>query len=160
MANQINWKVVDATDMIMGRMCSQVAKLSLLGEHILILNAKDAVVSGRRNQILAKYVHLKKIRNLSNPRRGPFHSSRPDTFLRQKIKFMLPKNIRGRDSLKRVHVYIAGVPDVKAAKYKHQEPITFQKASADQLGHRFITIADICYNMGWGGGSRENIKSI
>jgi large subunit ribosomal protein L13 len=159
MAKTINWKEVDATDMIMGRMCSKIAKLCLLGEHILIINAKDAVVSGRRNQVLAKYVHLRHIRTANNPRKGPFHDSRPDTFIRQKVKGMLPKNDRGVEALRRIHVYIAGVPEVKATKYSSKEPITFRKVSAEQLGHSYVTVADICSNMGWSGASRENIKS-
>lgn len=153
---KIEWKIIDATDIIMGRMCSQLAKLAILGEYIVIINAKDAVISGRRNQILAKYVHLRRdIRNASNPRRGPFHGSRPDTFLRQKIKFMLPKNIRGRDAFKRVHVYIAGIPKNKENKYIHSEPIVVRNASAERLQHKFITIADVCTNMGWTGESRK-----
>ena len=146
---KINWKVVDATEMIVGRMCSQVAKLALLGEHILITNAKEAVISGRRNQILEKYVHLRHIRNLSNPRRGPFHNSRPDTFIRQKIKFMLPNNQRGADALKRVHVYITKIPKAKKNKYQHSEPITFQKSSVEDLRRKYITVGDICDHMGW-----------
>lgn len=147
---QPEWKILDAADMIMGRMCSQVAKLALLGEHIVIINAKDAVISGRRNQILAKYVHLRRdIRNLSNPRRGPFHNSRPDTFLRQKIRFMLPKNHRGREALKRVHVYITGIPSIKASKYENAEPIIVRNASKERLSHKYVTIEDVCNNMGW-----------
>lgn len=148
MAN-INWKVVDATDMILGRMCSQIAKLALLGEHIVITNAKNAVISGRRNQILEKYVHLRHIRNLSNPRRGPFHSSRPDTFLRQKIRFMLPKNQRGADALTRVHVFINDIPKQLSNKYQNNEPITFMKSSVENLRRKYITVEDICNNMGW-----------
>ncbi len=148
MAN-INWKVVDATDMIVGRMCSRIAKLILLGEHVVITNAKDAVMSGRRNQILERYVHLRHIRNLSNPRRGPFHNSRPDTFLRQKIRFMLPKNARGAEALKRVHVYIEQIPKAKQNKYQSNEPITFVKSSVDDLRRKYITVEDICNHMGW-----------
>ena len=159
MADKINWKIVDATDLIMGRLSSQVAKLALNGNYIVVINAKDAVVSGRRNEILAKYVHLRKIRNLANPNRGPFHNSRPDTFLRQKMRFMLPKNRRGQEALKRIHVYIAGIPQAKTTNYTNQEPITFIKMSADRLGHKYVTIADICMNMGWTGQSRENIIS-
>ena len=149
MADKINWKVLDATDLIMGRMCSQIAKLLLLGEHIVIINSKDAVISGRRNQILAKYVHLRKIRNLSNPKRGPFHFSRPDTFLRQKIRFMLPKNNRGAEALKRIHTFIVGIPSAKSEKFSNQEPIVVRKASAERLRHKYITIEDVCNNMGW-----------
>ena len=49
-----NWKVVDATDMIMGRMCSQIAKLALLGEHIVVINSRHAIISGNRSQLLEK----------------------------------------------------------------------------------------------------------
>lgn len=146
---KINWKIVDATDMIVGRMCSQIAKLALLGEHIVVTNAKNAVISGRRNQILEKYVHLRHIRNLSNPRRGPFHNSRPDTFIRQKIRFMLPSNQRGADALKRVHVYIAKIPKAKKNKYLENEPITFQKSSVEDLRRKYVTVEDICDHMGW-----------
>ena len=144
-----SWKKIDATELIMGRMCSQVAKLALLGEHIVIINAKDAVISGRRNQILEKYVHLRHIRNLSNPRRGPFHNSRPDTFLRQKMRFMLPKNFRGAEALKRIHVYIAGIPSVKTETYNKAEPIVVRKASSERLSHKYVTVEDVCNNMGW-----------
>ena len=144
-----NWKIIDATDMIVGRFCSNVAKLAILGENIVVINAKDAIMSGRRNQILAKYVHLRHIRNLSNPRRGPFHSSRPDTFLRQKMRFMMPKNSRGADALKRVHVYIAGIPKAKADRYNNQDPIMFKKCSVERLMNKYITVEDICNHMGW-----------
>lgn len=150
MMQKPDWKIIDATDLIMGRMCSQVAKMALLGDHIVIINAKDAVISGRRNQILAKYVHLrKKVRNLSNPRRGPFHHSRPDTFLRQKIRFMLPKNYRGAEALKRVHVYITSIPKVKESKYGDADPFVVRKASAERLRKKSVTIEDVCNNMGW-----------
>ena len=158
MAN-INWKVVDATDMILGRLCSQIAKMALLGEYIVVTNAKDAVISGNRNQILEKYVHLRHIRNLSNPRRGPFHNSRPDTFLRQKIRFMLPKNQRGAEALSRVHVYITGIPKAKKNKYASNEPVAFVKSSTDDLRRKFITVEDICNNMGWTRKRGENLSA-
>ena len=145
----LEYMVYDAKDKILGRFCSQIAKKALLGEKLVIINAKDAIMSGRRNQILAKYVHLRHIRNLSNPRRGPFHSSRPDTFLRQKMRFMMPKNSRGADALKRVHVYIVGIPNSKAHRYASQDPIMFKKCSVERLKNKYITVEDICNHMGW-----------
>jgi len=148
MANK-SWKVLDASDLIMGRMCSQIAKMALLGEHIVITNTKDVVVSGRRNQILEKYVHLRHIRNLSNPRRGPFHFSRPDTFIRQKFKAMLPKNKRGAEALTRIHCYISSIPNAKEDTYKDGKTSVVRNASSERLRHRFITVGDICDHMGW-----------
>lgn len=154
---QKNWKIIDATDMIMGRMCSQAAKMALLGEHIVIINAKNAIISGRRNQILEKYVHLRHIRNLSNPRRGPFHGSRPDTFIRQKIRFMLPKNARGAEALSRIHIYITKIPKVKRNKYQPNEPVAFLKSSVEDLRRKYVTVEDVCNHMGW---TRKRGESI
>jgi large subunit ribosomal protein L13 len=155
-----NWYIVDAANLIMGRLCSQIAKKLLYGKNIVIINAKDGVISGRRNQVLEKYVHLRHIRTLSNPRRGPFHSSRPDTFLRQKMKFMLPKNIRGREAYQRVQVFIAGIPNAKKEQFGKMEALIIKKASSDRLSRKFVTIADVCMNMGWTGGSRDHISSM
>lgn len=143
------WKIFDAKDQILGRFCSQIAKLALLGEHIVIINGKDAVVSGRRNQILKKYIHLHYIGDIANPHHGPFFNNRPDTFIRQKIRFMLPRRNRGREALGRIHVYISGIPSVKAETYKESEPLHFPHISTENLSHKYITVEDICNVMGW-----------
>lgn len=147
--------IVDATEQIMGRMCTQVAKLAMYGEKIVIINAKDAVISGNKKNIFAKYVHLRHIRTNTNPKAGPFAHSRPDTFLRQKVRFMLPKNIRGRDALHRVHVYIGGIPEQKMKSYHNQETMVLRKSHSDQLWGKYVYISQVCMNMGWTGKSRE-----
>jgi large subunit ribosomal protein L13 len=143
------WKIVDARDQILGRMCSQVAKRALLGERIVIINAQNAIVSGNRNAIVERYVHLRHIRDHANPTHGPFHSSRPDTFIRQKIRYMLPKRPRGRDALRRVHVYISGIPKVKEEAYKNAEKMDIKNASVQHLHGKFMTVREICDQMGW-----------
>lgn len=143
------WKLIDAKDMIVGRFCSQVAKLAVLGEKIVIINAKDAVMSGRRNWILKKYVHMREINNAGNPIWGPFHMNRPDTFLRQRIRQMCPKNARGLAAYKRVHVYISSIPKDKETLYASKEPHSIKYANASQLQHKYITLMDICDNMGY-----------
>lgn len=143
------WKIVDARDQIMGRMCSQVAKRALLGERIVIINAQNAVVSGSHNNILQRYVDLRHVRNLGKPSRGPFHPNRPDTFIRQKIRFMLPKRPRGRDALRRVHVYISGIPKVKEDAYKNAEKMEIKNAAVQDIHGKFLTVREICDQMGW-----------
>jgi large subunit ribosomal protein L13 len=143
------WKIVDANGKILGRLLSQISKLLLLGEHIVIINAKGAVISGRRNQILRLYTHLREIGDNCNPTHGPFHPSRPDLFLRQRVHAMMPKNPRGKAALKRCHVYISGIPAVKEALYAKSEPLTFERCDSSQLAHKFVTVMDICDNMGW-----------
>ena len=44
--------VIDAKNLILGRMASIVAKRLLNGERIIIVNAEKAVISGKRLSIL------------------------------------------------------------------------------------------------------------
>jgi ribosomal protein uL13 len=146
---QITWKIVDAKNMILGRMLTQVAKSALLGEHIVIINCQDTVISGRRNSILNWYLHLQEIGDAANPTRSPHHLHRPDTFVRQRTHFMMPKNFRGIEALKRVHTYISSIPSEKTHLYTKTEPFKLKACSADRLQHHFITIGDLCDNVGW-----------
>ena len=41
----IEYKLIDATDKILGRFCSQIAKKALLGNYVVIINAKNAIFS-------------------------------------------------------------------------------------------------------------------
>lgn len=155
MANKIQWKLVDASDMILGRLCSQVAKQALLGEHIIVTNIQNAIISGRRGFFLEMYIEIKECRNLANPHSGPFHHSRPDSFMRQKLRNMLPKNDRGRDAVRRIHLYICGIPKAKQKNYTNQVEWKVPKASSDRLSQHYITLNDLCTQIGWGGGSRD-----
>jgi ribosomal protein L13 len=76
------WKLIDAKGLILGRMCSHVVKLSEVGQHIVIINGKDAIVSGAKNNINEHYQHYKNIKTRTNPKHGPFRvGSRPDIFV-------------------------------------------------------------------------------
>ncbi|OYT54507.1 MAG: 50S ribosomal protein L13 [Candidatus Altiarchaeales archaeon ex4484_2] len=102
--------IVDAEGSIVGRLASHVAKKALSGEEIIVVNAEKAIISGKKEMILSEERDKQDIRNLGNPRRGPFHQKRPDKYLRKTIRGMLPyKKTRGREAYKRVMVYM-GVP--------------------------------------------------
>ena len=58
--------LLDAKDKILGRFCSQVAKKALLGEQIVIINAKDAIISGTKRSIHEKYLAKLNISKKSN----------------------------------------------------------------------------------------------
>ena len=87
----IDYQLLDATDKILGRFCSQVAKKALLGEYIVIINAQNAIISGTKRDIHEKFLAKLNISTATNPLRGPFHERRPDTFMRRVIKQMLPR---------------------------------------------------------------------
>ena len=144
--------LIDAKNKILGRLCSQVAKKALLGEQIIIINAKEAIISGTKRNIHEKYLSKLNISTATNPRRGPFWPRRPDTFMRNIIKKMLPtKKIRGKDALKRVHVYIGAIPHRYQNKYQKLIPTEIPNAGKQRLSYynKFITLENLCSRIGW-----------
>ena len=66
--------IIDATGLRLGRLASIVAKRSLEGEEIAIVNAEQCVVSGGKARILADYDHKRKRGSREG---GPFYPRRP-----------------------------------------------------------------------------------
>ncbi|MBY9011311.1 MAG: 50S ribosomal protein L13 [Candidatus Lokiarchaeota archaeon] len=144
--------LMDAKDKILGRFCSQVAKKALLGEKIVIINAKDAIISGSKRDIHEKYLSKLNISTATNPRRGPFWPRRPDTFMRNVIKKMLPtKKIRGKEALKRIHVYIGAIPGRFQNKYQTLTPTEIPFSDKKRLSYynKYITLENLCSRIGW-----------
>lgn len=137
--------IIDATDLILGRMASFVAKRLLEGEQVTIVNAERAVISGRRKATLDGYDAWLEIRNLVNPRKGPFHFRRPDDLVRRTVRGMLPfDKPRGRDAYRRLRVHVGVPPEFRGRKLE-----SVPGASLERLGtKRFIRIAEISKHLG------------
>ncbi|MFX0002617.1 MAG: 50S ribosomal protein L13 [Candidatus Hodarchaeota archaeon] len=148
----IEYQLYDATNKILGRFCSIIAKKALLGEFIVIINAKDAIISGTKKDIHENYLAKLKISTATNPRRGPFHERRPDTFMRRMIKQMLPrKKLRGKEAIKRVHVYISDIPERYKNKYQKLVPNEVSNVDKTRLSYynKYITLENLCNRIGW-----------
>ena len=148
----IEYKLIDATDKILGRFCSQIAKKALLGNYVVIINAKNAIISGTKRDIHEKHLAKLNISTATNPLRGPFHERRPDTFMRRVIKQMLPrKKLRGKEALKRIHVYISDIPERFKERYQNLTPTEVYNAEKKRLSYynRYITLENLCTRIGW-----------
>jgi len=147
----IEWQLYDAKDKILGRFCSQLAKKVLLGERIVIINAMDAIISGTKANIEKKYLDQLGISTATNPRRGPFWKRRPDTLMRATIKRMLPrKKLRGKEALRRVHVYITDIPERFKNRYQQLTPSEINNADKTRLSsNKYITLETLCKRIGW-----------
>ena len=148
----IEYKLYDASEKILGRFASQLAKKALLGEYIVIINAKDAIISGTKRDIHERHLTKLQIATATNPRRGPFHERRPDTFMRRVIKQMLPrKKLRGKEALKRIHVYISDIPERFKNRYQNLVPDKIYYADKQRLSYfnKFITLDNLCQRIGW-----------
>lgn len=99
--------VIDATNHVLGRLSSLIAKRLLKGEEIHIVNAEKAIITGNSDSIFEEY---KKMRGIGSQRKGPFYPRMPDRILKRTIRGMIPyQKPKGRAALKRLRVHI-GIP--------------------------------------------------
>jgi large subunit ribosomal protein L13 len=134
--------LVNAEGLIVGRMCSKVAKRLLNGEEVIILNAEKAVFSGKKK---SKVAEAHKFLEVGAPMRGPFHYRRPDRFLRKIVRGMVPfKQPKGKSAYKRLKVFM-GVP----LEFKDQPMITFTEAQSSDLRGPHFTLGEMAKEIGW-----------
>ena len=134
--------IIDAKDAILGRLSTYVAKQALLGNEVHVVNCEEAVVTGKRLSILAKYV----VRiDRKAPLKGPFLYRRPDMFVRRTIRGMLPwKRSRGRETFKNVICHV-GVPD----KLKNEKAMVYEPADVSKIASTdYIKVKEICKALG------------
>lgn len=122
--------VVDASNLILGRLASHVAKLLLNGERVVVVNAERAVISGSKQSIVEEYKeYVLSKRRLKNPTKGPKKIRRPDLIVKRAIRGMLPyKKPRGREAYRRLRVYV-GVPK----EFADCPKLRFEDAEASRL---------------------------
>lgn len=143
--------VVDASNQVLGRLASIVAKKVLEGYRVHVINVEKAVISGERGRVIAGYKLLEKVRTLRNPyRQGIRRPRRPDKIFKRTVRGMLPMDKpKGREALKRLKAYI-GVPK----DLTNVTPIKFPEADASRLRGSFITLGELSKSLGW----REKIE--
>ncbi len=132
--------VINADNLILGRMAATVAKKALLGEDVNVVNCEKAVIIGNRDSIIDKYLHRLE---LGQPQQGPFIQRRPDLFVRRAIGGMLPRSrSRGLEALRKIKCYM-GVPKEFAGK-----EITLKDVQSKKTTKESITVADLCISIG------------
>ena len=118
--------VIDANNLIMGRVASFAVKKAILGEKVIIVNSEEAVMTGKKNRIIAKFRQKREIGSVT---KGPFYPRMPDRILRRAVRGMLPyKQKKGRDAFKRIMCYI-GIPD----EFKNEKAETMKEADISKV---------------------------
>lgn len=138
-------KVIDATNLILGRLASHVAKLALMGEEVVIINCEKAIVSGDRLSLFKHYLHK---RQRGSVTKGPYFPKQPDRLVRRTIRGMLPRETaRGREAFKRVMCYL-GVP----IQLADQRIESVSGAEASKLSTaKYITVKQLSDRLGANG---------
>lgn len=127
------WYVIDATDVVLGRLASQVATL-LRGKHkpifaphvdtgdfVIVVNADKIALSGNKLQQKKAYRHSGYPGGLRSVTYGELMEKRPERAVEKAVRGMLPKNSLGRKMAKKLKVY-AGPEHPHQA----QQPVPYQ----------------------------------
>ncbi len=134
---------IDGTDVILGRLSSIVAKKLLEGEEVVILNAENVAIVGKRDRIFAEF---KEKREIGSSRKGPFYPRMPDRIVKRTVRGMLPRDRpKGRMALKRLKVYIGTPAEFKGVKTEE----IGEKAKVKGIkGTTYITVGDVARYLG------------
>jgi len=133
------WHVIDATDVVLGRLATHAATL-LRGKHkpifaphvdtgdfVVIINAEKIAVSGKKRDDKYVYNHSGHPGGLRQRSVGEMIDTHPDRLVEKAVKGMLPKNRLGRAMGKKLKVY-AGPAHPHAA----QQPQPFEITQVSQ----------------------------
>ena len=128
------WYVVDATDMTLGRLASEGAKVLRgknkpiftphidCGDNVIVINAEKIKVTGKKMDQKVYYHHSDYVGGLKEATLREKLAKKPEQVIELAVKGMLPKGPLGRQMFTKLHVY-AG-PDHKHEAQK-PEVLTF-----------------------------------
>ncbi|MCZ6471366.1 MAG: 50S ribosomal protein L13 [Gammaproteobacteria bacterium] len=121
------WFVIDATDKVLGRLSTEIAR-RLRGKHkpeytphvdtgdyIVVINAEKVRVTGNKETDKMYHHHTGYIGNLKSVNLATMRKNHPDRIIKHSVKGMLPKNSLGRAMFKKLKVY-AGSSHAHAAQ--------------------------------------------
>ena len=121
------WYVLDAAGKPMGRVAAQAAVLLRgkhkptfaphvdCGDHVIIINAEKAVLTGNKLNQKMYYHHTGYIGNMKEVKYSTLMRTKPAIAMQLAVKGMIPDTVIGRDALSRLRVY-AGADHKHAAQ--------------------------------------------
>jgi len=126
------WHVIDATDVVLGRLASQTAVL-LRGKHkptfaphvdtgdfVIIINADKIVLTGKKAEQKRAYRHSGFPGGLSSTSYTELLDKDPRKAVEKAVRGMLPKNSLARQQLSKLKVYAGSTHPHEA-----QKPVPF-----------------------------------
>lgn len=114
---QRKWYIVDAANKPLGRTAVKVADLLRgkgkpeftphvdCGDHVIVINAADAVLTGKKLDQKFYRRHTGYIGGLKEVKYSTLMATRPELAVELAVKGMVPDTTIGRKALTRLHVY-------------------------------------------------------
>lgn len=112
-----DWYLVDAQDIVLGRLATQVANVLRgknkaiftpsvdTGDFVIVVNAEKIALTGRKLDDKTYYHHTGFPGGLKEITAGKLLEKKPEEVIRKAVKGMLPKNKLARHMLKKLKVY-------------------------------------------------------
>ncbi|HOO19489.1 MAG TPA: 50S ribosomal protein L13 [Paludibacteraceae bacterium] len=127
---QKEWVLIDATDMVLGRMGSKVAKLLRgkykpnftphvdCGDNVIIINARKVKLTGDKwtDRVYLRYTGYPSGQRETTP--AKIMEKDPEKLIRKVVKGMLPKNRLGAQLLKNLYIFPDEEHNMQAQKPK------------------------------------------
>ncbi|MBO0828474.1 MAG: 50S ribosomal protein L13 [Streptosporangiales bacterium] len=133
------WHVIDAADVVLGRLASQAAVL-LRGKHkptfaphvdtgdfVIVVNADKVALTGDKRRTKLAYRHSGYPGGLRSMPYEELLTKHPERAVEKAVRGMLPKNRLGRQLLKKLKVY-AGPEH----PHRAQQPVPFEITQVEQ----------------------------
>ena len=114
---QRKWYIIDAAGKPLGRTAAKVADLLRgkgkptftphvdCGDHVIVINAEKAVVTGKKLDNKFYRRHTGYIGGLKEVKYGTLMNTRPELAMELAVKGMVPDTTIGRKALTRLHIY-------------------------------------------------------
>jgi large subunit ribosomal protein L13 len=111
------WLVIDATDLVLGRLSTQVAQILKgknkpqytphvdTGDFVVIINAEKIRLTGNKANTKMYYTHSGFIGGLKEVSYQHMLAKHPERIIEKAVKGMLPKNTLGRAMNRKLKVY-------------------------------------------------------
>lgn len=111
------WFVVDASGKTLGRMSTEIATILMgknkpvwtpfldVGDHVVVINAKDVVVTGSKAATMSYQKHSGYPGGLKTVSYKKMMETYPERVVEEAVKRMLPKSKLGRAMFKKLNVY-------------------------------------------------------
>jgi large subunit ribosomal protein L13 len=129
--------IVNGENAVLGRLATVVAKELLKGQQIVVINSEKIIVSGNPKAVMKRFSEK---REIGDPHKGPFFPRYPDRIFTRVVRGMLPyKSERGKQSLRRLKVYIGNPDNLKGQK---------MGKTIDDLTCKYVTLEKVCKKMG------------
>ena len=125
---QRKWYIIDADGKPLGRIAAQAAAILRgkhkpeftphcdCGDHVIIINAAKAVLTGKKLQQKHYYRHTGYVGGIKAVRNDKLMNERPAFAMEKAVKGMLPHNTLGALAAKRLRVYAADTHEHAAQK--------------------------------------------